>query len=152
MTDGGWRAAGMQALVEAVRSTHATQPILFEGLHWGGELSQWLAFAPRDPAQQLVASVHIYNLSRCHTVACWSDTIAPVARRIPVVTGELGSRGCSQGFIMSCADAHRVSYLAWSWNTASCSGGPPLISSYDGAPAPFGVGPEAHLAHVATTG
>lgn len=114
MTRAGWRTAGMQQLVDAVRSAHATQPVLVEGLDWAGGLSDWLEYAPYDPAQQLVASVHIYNFSGCHTHSCWSSSITPVAPRFPVVSGELGSTGCSQGFVdkyMDWADAHHVSYL-----------------------------------------
>ena len=148
-TPAGWRTAGMQSLVEAVRSTGATQPLMVAGLNWAGDLSGWLSHEPIDPLHRLIASVHIYSYSQCDTEACWQATIAPVAQQVPVVTGELGETGCGTGFIdayMSWADAHGVSYLAWSWNTASCSAGPALITSYNGTPTPYGAGFKAHLA------
>ena len=68
----GWRTAGMQTLVDAVRSTGAKQPIIATGLDWGNDLSSWLRFRPHDPANQLVAGLHVYNFLGCITVACWN--------------------------------------------------------------------------------
>src|SRR5437764_768942 len=89
-TAAGWKAAGMQSLVDAVRGTGATQPIILGGLGYSSDLSQWLAFKPVDPAGQLAASFHTYNFSGCSTQACWDSTVAPVAMAVPVVTGEFG--------------------------------------------------------------
>ena len=148
-TPAGWKTAGMQSLVDAVRSAGATQPLMVAGLNWAGDLSGWLSHEPIDPLHQLIASVHIYSYSQCNTESCWQSTVAPVAQQVPVVTGELGETDCGSGFIdtyMSWADAHDISYLAWSWNTASCSAGPALITSYNGTPTPYGAGFQAHLA------
>jgi hypothetical protein len=94
-TAGGWRAAGMQQLLDAVRSVGATQPVLTGGIGWSGDLSQWLANDPTDPLHQLAASLHIYNFSGCNAAACWDRTVAPVAAQVPVVTGELGEDDCA---------------------------------------------------------
>jgi hypothetical protein len=137
VTSGGWPAAGMQSLVNAVRSTGATQPVLLGGLGWSSDLSSWLAFRPRDPANQTSASFHVYNFSGCNTATCWSAQVAPVAASVPVVTGEIGENDCASGFIasyMGWADAHAVSYLGWTWDTWNCSSGPALITAYDGTP------------------
>ena len=153
----GTRVAGMQSLLNSVRSAGATQPVLAEGLNWGGDLSGWLADAPSDPDHALVASAHLYNFSACNTVTCWNSTIAPVAARVPVVTGELGETDCATGFInsyMPWADARGISYLAWSWDAGggwSCSSGPALLNSYDGTPNTYGAGYKAHLATLAST-
>jgi endoglucanase len=76
--------------------------------------------------------------------------IAPLAARIPVITGEIGETDGSADFIgayMSWADAHGVSYLAWTWDTWGCGSGDVLISSYSGtACSPFGSAFQAHLA------
>ena len=56
---GPWQIVGMQTLVDAVRASGATQPILVGGLHVSNDLSQWLAYAPADPLGQLVACVHV---------------------------------------------------------------------------------------------
>lgn len=149
---GGWQTAGMQSLVNAVRNTGATQPLLLGGLGWSGDLSQWLTYEPTDPAHALVASVHVYNFGSCTNTACWDSMIAPVAASVPVVTGELGENDCAHGFIdsyMSWADAHKVSYLGWTWDTWNCSSGPALITDYNGTPTAFGAGYKAHLATLA---
>jgi hypothetical protein len=151
-TSAGWAAAGMQQLVTTVRATGATQPIMVGGLNWAGDLSDWLAYEPVDPLHQLIASVHIYNFSEDATASSWSATIAPVAAKVPVVTGELGENDCADGFIdqyMAWADSVGVSYLGWTWDATdtgwSCSNGPALITDYDGTATSFGVGLQAHL-------
>jgi len=141
-----WRTAGMQQLVDAVRTTGAAQPIMLGGVGWASDLTGWLAHKPVDPRHQLIASVHIYNFSGCHTATCWNRTIAPVAASVPVVTGELGQNTCTGAFpdqYMAWADAHHVSYLAWTWNTWGCPSG--LITSYAGAPSGWGAAYRAHL-------
>jgi endoglucanase len=144
----GWQSAGMQSLVDAVRGTGAAQPLMIAGLDWTNDLSQWLQYAPADPYHALVASYHLYNWNPCSSVDCWNSTLIPVAQRVPLVTGELGENDCAHGFIdsyMAWADAHRVSYVAWAWNTASCEAEPALITAYDGTPTSFGIGFRDHL-------
>ena len=162
-TSGGWVSAGMQQLVNAVRATGATQPIMVGGLNWGGDLSDssgnWLQFEPNDPLHQLIASVHIYNFSQYNTVASWNSTIAPTAAVVPVVTGEMGENDCNTTFInqyMAWADSQGVSYLGWAWDSTgsgwSCGSGPALIADYTGTPSPFGIGLQQHLLALAGGG
>ena len=148
----GWQIAGMQSLVDAVRSTGATQPLMLGGIGWAGDLGGWLAHEPTDPLHQLVASFHNYNFGPCATAACWTSMVAPVAKVIPVVTGEMGENDCADGYIdsyMTWADANGISNLGWTWNSTSdgwtCTGGPSLIQSYSGTPTGFGVGLRDHL-------
>jgi endoglucanase len=144
----GWAAAGMQQLVNAVRSTGAKQPILLGGLNWANDLSGWLQWRPRDPARQLVASVHVYDGNACGDERCWNSIIGKVAKQVPVVTGEIGEGDCGHRYIdryMSWADAHGVSYIAWAWNAWGCEK-PGLIEDYDGTPTPYGEGFRRHLA------
>jgi hypothetical protein len=144
----GWRAAGMQTLVNAVRSAGARQPVIASGLNYASDLSSWLAYRPHDPAQQLVAGFHVFDFAPCATSRCWHETVGPVARRVPVVTGEVGQRACSSSFIdgyMNWADRAGISYLGWSWNPAGCAA-PSLISAWDGSPTPSGARLRAHLA------
>lgn len=148
----GWRVAGMQALVNAVRSTGARQPILVSGLDWANDLSSWLRFRPSDPANQLLSGVHVYNDLACTTVACWNGDVRPVARVVPVIAGELGDKACSAAFIssfMHWADRVGVSYLGWSWNPSGCAG-PGLIRSWDGQPTAYGGVLREHLTHLAS--
>jgi hypothetical protein len=153
-----YTAVGMQQLVDAIRATGASQPILLGGLSYANDLSGWLANAPSDPDHQLAASFHNYDGEACQTEACWDDTIAPVAAVVPVVTGELGEDDCSSDFddgYMSWADAHGISYLGWGWfvvDGADCHT-ISLITDEAGAPAsPNGVALQDHLAALAAAG
>jgi endoglucanase len=146
----GWRTAGMQALVDAVRAAGARQPIIATGLDWGNDLSFWRRFRPHDPSNQLAAGLHVYNDLACTTVACWNSQVTPVTRIAPVVTAELGDKACSSKFVssfMDWADSAGVSYLGWSWNPSPCAG-PALISSWDGQPNSYGAVLRQHFAEL----
>jgi aryl-phospho-beta-D-glucosidase BglC (GH1 family) len=150
----GWRTAGMQSLVDAVRSAGAEQPIIATGLDWGNDLSSWLRYRPHDPAHQLVAGLHVYNDLACSTVACWNSSVLPVAGKVPVVAAELGDKTCYAGFVssfMSWADSVDVSYLGWSWNPTGCAG-PALISSWEGRPTSYGEVLRTHLTELRSGG
>jgi len=140
-TDAGWQTAGMQSMLDAVRSTGATNVVLAGGLGWSSDLSEWLSHRPTDPAGQLVAAFHTYNFSGCHTLACWVSTVAVVADQVPVMTTEFGEDDCAGGYVgplMRWLDAQGISYLGWTWNTWDCRSGPALITSYDGTPTGYG--------------
>jgi hypothetical protein len=150
LTSAGWQTAGMQSLVNAVRSTGATQPLMLGGLSWANDLTSWLLNKPADPVNALVASLHLYNTNACNTLACWLGVVLPVARVVPVVTGELAENDCAHTFIdtyMQWADLNGVGYLGWTWNNwaGACSTGPTLIAAFDGTPTPFGIGLRDHL-------
>ncbi len=152
ITQFGWRAAGMQSLVDAVRAAGAEQPVVVPGLNFANDLSQWLVHRPRDPLGQLAAGFHLYEGNTCNQVACWDAEVAPVAVQVPVVTTELGQTDCAHAFIdgfMAWADARGLSYLGWSWNPFDCEDQPALITSYDGSPTPYGVGLRDHLMSLA---
>jgi endoglucanase len=147
-TDDGWRTAGMQELLDAVRSAGATNVVLAGGLGWSSDLSAWLSHRPDDPAHQLVAAFHTYNFSGCSTQGCWDSTVAPVAQQVPVITTELGEDDCAGGYVeplMDWLDDHGISYLAWTWDVWDCGSGPALITSYDGTPTGYGQVVRAHF-------
>ncbi len=134
-----YRVAGMQSLVDAVRSTGAANVIMLGGLAWADDLTQWLSYMPADPDHDLVASWHSYNFNACNVRSCWTSQVAPVIARVPVIAGEIGERGCEGTYLQDVAawlDSQSTGYLAWSWNVTSapCAGGSGLISSYDGTP------------------
>jgi hypothetical protein len=148
-TPAGWKATGMQQLINAVRNAGAKQPVIVEGLNWGGDLSGWLANKPSDPAGQLVAGWHIYNFSGCNTTSCWDSTVAPVAQQVPVLATEVGESDCAGGFLGSLlpwADSHHIGYMAWAWDVDSCGAGPSLISDYSGTPTAYGAAYKAYIA------
>ena len=146
-----YRAAGMQQLVDAVRSTGASQPLMLGGISWAFDLSGWLAHEPHDPRHQLVASEHNYGgLSPCASTC--EGSIAAAARHVPVVLGELGETDCGTSYIdpmMRFADAHGIGYLGWAWDATTggwtCAGGPSLVTSLLGIPTPYGAGFRTHF-------
>jgi endoglucanase len=134
-----FQTAGMQQLVDVVRATGATQPLLIAGPQYAGDLDRWLRYEPHDPLHRLIASIHIYepHWSPCDTQACWNSQIAPLAAKVPVVEGEIGSKNCtgsSVGPLLNWSDAHGIGYLAWAWNVGNCSREPSLITDWAGIP------------------
>ncbi len=137
-----WQAEGMQGLVNAVRSTGATNPILLGGLASANNLAQFLQYLPSDPLHQLVASFHNYQGGQeaCDTQTCWDKVIARLAQHVPVVTTEFGENDCRTTFVneyMAWADAHAVSYIAWTWMPWGC-GSYGLIANWNGTPSAYG--------------
>jgi hypothetical protein len=148
---GRYQTTGMQQLVSTVRSTGARQPIMLGGLDWARDLSGWLEYLPEDPLDALVASNHTYDYK-----ACFSDcrpALLRIAKRHPVVTGELGQVDCEHDYVdgyMRWADRHGISYLGWAWYVnpeleSACTAGPILIRDYAGTPSSYGVGLKKHL-------
>ncbi|GCE25077.1 hypothetical protein KDA_05610 [Dictyobacter alpinus] len=150
--DVGFAVAGMQSMVNAVRSTGAANILMAGGLTWSNDLSQWLQNKPNDPKNNLAASWHLYNFNGCSNTGCWDSQVAPVAAQVPVITGELGENDCGSNFVTSAMnwdDQHDVGYLGWAWNPYDCGGFPALITNYDGTPTAFGQGIKNHLLSLA---
>lgn len=145
----GYPVAGMQQLVDAVRSAGADNVIMLGGIGWSDDLTQWLRNEPADPDHNLAASWHTYNFNRCASLSCWNSQVAPVIAKVPVIAGEIGENDCADTYIgplMSWLDARSTGYLGWAWNSDfSCSAGPGLITSYAGTPTAFGAGFRSHL-------
>ncbi len=144
----GYRAAGMQDLVSAVRSSGAGNPIMVGGVQYANSLSRWLAYKPFDPLNNLIAAWHVYDFNRCNNVECWDATAGPVAQKVPLVAGEIGQNGRATWFlekIMTWLDGRKAGYLAWVWNT--WGGEHDLISNYNGTPtSPYGYAFKKRLA------
>lgn len=154
-TPAGYTAVGMQQLVNAIRATGARQPIILDGLNWGGDLSGWQANEPSDPLHQLVAGWHIYNYSGCNTAACWDATAAPLATAVPVLLTEVGQNDCGTGFLdsfLSWAIDHGIGFLGWAWDTWPGCTGPSLITNYSGSPTVEGSAIQQALSVWAGTG
>lgn len=150
--------SGMQDLVDAIRRTGTKRPIILAGIDYANDLRRWLASKPNDPANQLVAAFHNYNGQRCRTRRCWDREIAPLARRVPVITGEFGETDCKTSHInsyMKWADARGIGYLMWAWwvlDTKGCED-LALITDFKGTPrAPLGTAFKSHLDGLARRG
>ncbi len=146
---GDYPATGLPQLLEVVRATGARQPVMLGGLDWARDLEGWLEHVPADPAHAIVASNHSYDFSACYS-SCRA-ALVQIAKRYPVITGELGEGNCRHRYIdpyMRWADRHGISYLGWAWDTGpgwSCKEGPSLITNYGGHPTQMGVGLRRHL-------
>lgn len=133
-----YRTAGMQEAVTVMRQAGYRGVISIPGVDYANNLSKWLSHIPRDPRGQLIAEAHVYGKNTCSTVACFDATLAPVARRVPLIFGETGesydASECGSGHIatfLKWADAHQTGYFTWTWNTwNNCSA---LISAFSSA-------------------
>ncbi len=131
-----WQAVGMTQLLQAVRSTGATNVVLLGGLDHASNLKGWAEHVPADPTGQLAASWHLYSSPGCATSSCWAGQVASLDGAAMLVT-ELGETDCAGSFVgaaMSWLDRVGYGYLTWAWNTWTGCGGPPLITSYSGTP------------------
>ena len=137
-----WTTAGMQSLVDAIRSTGAVNPILLGGLNWSQDLSSFLNYLPNDPNHQLVAAYHNYMSSGSrNTQNYWDTVIAPIAAQMPVFTSEMGEKDGGSNYVtqyMTWADTKGISYTPWLWATTSAGGTLGLLSSWDGTPSVYG--------------
>jgi hypothetical protein len=145
---------GMQALVNAIRGTGATNIILSPGITFTNTLDQWLTYKPVDTLNpsQIAAEWHSYPGEYCSLQDCWESQVAPVAASVPVIVGELGETDCADTFIkkmMNWLDVRGANYLAWAWATYDCNNFPSIISDYNGTPTGFGVGFRDHLLQLA---
>ena len=146
---GTWQAAGMQSLLNAVRSTGATNVVIMSSDGWGGDIVQWPHYRPNDPIRQSAAGWHVYFPETWFSdPSKWDANVAPVAQQLPIVTTEFGEHDCADGWMnqfLPWADRHGLSYTAWTWdNWPDCSN-PVLITKYDGTPTGYGIGYRDHL-------
>jgi hypothetical protein len=135
-----YRTAGMQQAVSLMRADGFRGPIAIPGVDYANDLSHWLAYEPHDPLHQLVAEAHVYGNNTCSSLACFNRTLAPVARRVPLILGEVGETyddsecgSTNIARILGWADANVAGYAAWTWDTWGTCGS--LIKAYDGTPA-----------------
>lgn len=144
--DTTYTAAGMQALVTAIRDTGAPHVLLLGGVQFSNDLSQWLAHKPNDPLDNVAAAWHVYNFNECSNLDCWNAEAGAVWAEFPVLATEIGQSDClGDSFLkplMTYLDQQSSGYFAWSWNssTAECEPRPPrggegrpwfLITNYE---------------------
>ncbi|HXX90898.1 MAG TPA: cellulase family glycosylhydrolase [Acidimicrobiales bacterium] len=150
-----WQSAGMQQLLDAVRATGATNPVLINGLGWANDDTGWGANAPSDPANQLIVGAHMYpGAVTCLAPSC--PSIETLAATHPVVIGETGDSSAAPATYLPTflpwADAHGLSYLAWTWNPWG-NADDVLIQDWSGTPTTGeGAVYQAHLAALASSG
>lgn len=154
-TNYSWRTAGIQPMIDAIRATGASQPVIANGVGWANDLGGWLAHEPADPAGQLIAGLHDYPGQGCALQSCWTRVLEPIRLKVPLLVGEtgdnIGGRLALVNTLLPWADANGVSYVGWTWNPWRGYPSDVLITSWDGTPtAVYGQYFHDHLVAVAS--
>jgi hypothetical protein len=140
--------AGMQQAVTVMRGAGYNGVISIPCIDYANDCADssgsWLTSHPSDTLTnpQLIAEAHIYGNNTCGAQnggACLTQTIAPLANKVPVIFGETGETyddsectSANMQVILPWAEAHSVSYEAWTWDTwGNCDA---LISNFNGTP------------------
>lgn len=153
---GTYEAVGHQAIVDAIRSAGATQPIVVSGIDFAGSLDQWEQFIPTDPLGSLVVGWNSFDYSGNFPSS--KGDLKALAHGHPVLVGGFGDTDCDSDYstkLMRFADGQGISYLAWTWNTEAdyggCSNallGKKLSDYYSAKPSGFGKGVRKHFRQV----
>ncbi|MEP6547769.1 MAG: glycoside hydrolase family 5 protein [Gammaproteobacteria bacterium] len=128
-----WTSAGMQAMLDAVRATGATNVVMSAGVSWAQDNSQWLPYAPRDPLKQLALSWHTYpkygakfgtpdyNFPGFSQGFDWAQAVLDGG--YPIIIGEMGDQATNGTKavpfltgMFAWADQRQVSVFGWTWN------------------------------------
>jgi hypothetical protein len=149
------RCVGMQALVDAIRSTGAKNLIAAGGLGWSYDLSGVLkGFALKDSAdgQGIMYVWHVYPWS--HWQVGWQHSVLDAAEQYPIFVTEVGNIGKWSDFsfikngekiedittgdwprdILGLIQTHRLNWTGFSFHV-TC--GPPAISDWSYTPTPY---------------
>ena len=132
-----YQVAGMQRLVNTVRSTGANNVLMLGGLKLSNDLSKWKQNEPNDPDHNLAASWHSYPNEGCATASCWDTQVGSVIPSVPLIAGEIGEFDCQGSYISPLTtwlESQNASFLAWSWDASGKCYEPQLITKYDGTP------------------
>ncbi len=141
----GFESVGMQALVDAVRSTGAKNIVIAGGIFWCNDLTgivNGYALEDRD-GHGVMYSWHTYNWH-----PGWAR-ILPVAEKHPIFLGEVGADIKKMGFVpadhqedpytfvpdmLGFIQQHRINWTAWCLHPSAT---PRLIQDWTYAPTPF---------------
>ena len=129
-----WSSAGMQAMLNAVRATGATNVVLVGAPSWSQDLSKWLAYKPSDPLNQIAAVWHAYPNSgkvgdskaaepKFGSVAyTWVQKVLDGGYAVVITEfGDHNAPGTRDAPFVSkllpWADKAGASYIGWAWGT-----------------------------------
>jgi len=131
-----YQSVGMQALVDAVRGTGASNLVLVGGMNWGYDLSQIATYA--ITGTNVVYDTHPYPYNGKQPPN-WDTSFGNISNTYAVISAESGEYDCGTSYIsqlLSYFDAHRIGWIGWSWVSAgSTCKYPQLITDYSGMPA-----------------
>lgn len=130
-------SVGMQAVVNAVRSTGATNLVLVAGMDWGFNLS--LIGTYQITGSNVVYDTHPYPYGE-KLPPSWDAAFGNISKIYPVMSAESGEYDCGTSYmsqLLTYFDAHHMGWLAWAWVAqGSPCGYPQLIQDYRGTPVP----------------
>jgi hypothetical protein len=142
----GFQSVGMQALVDAVRSTGAKNIVVAGGLAWSGDLSgvvNGYALTDKD-GNGIVYSWHNYNWHKN-----WAGRVLGADAKYPIIVGETGADIKKMNFIpladqedpytwapdmIGFIQKYHLNWTAWCLHPRAT---PVLISDWDYTPTPF---------------
>ena len=163
-----WKVASMQDMLNTVRATGATNPVLVAGVNWAGDLSEWLANKPTDSLHQIAAVWHAYPAygttfgTTAYTLpgggaASYANAQSIISAGIPVIITESGDQDTAgtlgapfESKLLPWADKAGASYLGWAWDVWQ-DASDVLIKDASGTPTDgYGTYFKQHLNCVAT--
>ena len=136
---GTYHAIGMRELVRQIRAIAPGNVIVVSGINWGYDLSE-IAAGYAVPDKNIAYDTHPFDYGNKQP-GDWYRAFGQTATRFPVIVGEFGSYNCGTSYIeqaISYFNKRHISWLAWTWQTGSCSG-PSLLADWFGKPSvPYG--------------
>lgn len=150
-----YHTPGMQAMLDAVRSTGAKNVVVCGGLDWAYDLSGFLkGYQLQDPSGRgVIYACHTYPI-KGDTVEKWLGKLDAALPTIPVIMSEFGSqnRGATVNDpnpwadqVVKAMEERKCNWIAWDLHPAA---GPTLISDWKYTPtASFGGIVKAALEH-----
>ncbi|TVR51419.1 MAG: glycoside hydrolase family 5 protein [Puniceicoccaceae bacterium] len=138
-----FESVGMQRLLDAIRATGATNPVIAAGLDWGYDLSGILrGYALDDPAGNLIYDSHVYPWKQD-----WQRAFLEAAERFPVLIGEVGCEPEPMPWqnetedpatwapdMLGIIQERRLHWTAWCFHP---SASPRLLADWDYTPTAF---------------
>ncbi len=135
-----YTGVGLQALVNAVRGTGATNVVIVSGMNWGFDLSQSQQSGIRltDSGNNLAYDSHPYNYPGKQS-SNWDAAFGFLTATAPVMSLESGEYDCNTTYmapLLAYFDARQMSWIGWAWySTGSACGYPQIITDWQGTPA-----------------
>lgn len=140
-----YRTPGMKAMLEAIRSTGATNVVVCGGLDWAYDLSGFLkGYALADPdGQGVIYACHAYN-NKGESIDKMLSHVDAARPHIAVIFSEFGGGGAWITRVVKEIDTRKANYIAWDLHPRA---GPTLVSDWSYKPtSPFGTLVKASLA------
>ena len=136
---GSYQAIGMAGLVAKVRAVAPDTVLVLSGLSWGYDLTG-ISQGDAIGAKNIIYSTHPFDYPTKEPTD-WPQDFGDLSGSHAVIAAEFGAYNCQTGYTSTAIayfNQHHISWLAWGWDTASCSN-PSLLADWSGTPnSPYG--------------